>query len=162
MIYTKNGDKGKSDLINKKEISKSDIVFDVLGTVDELSAFLALAKIVCSGDFFENIETIQSDLIKIGAACAGGNEFDFLCAARDLEEKIDALKENCPCELVIYGKNEKSARLDVARAVCRRCERVLVKYCEESGFTNDAVAYFNRLSDYLYILARCFEKEENK
>ena len=123
---------------------------------------MALAKLMCSGDYFKNIEKIQADLIKIGAACAGGNEFDFLGAASELEDKIDDLKENCPSELVIYGKNEKSARLDAARAVCRRCERILVKHCEENGFTNYAVAYFNRLSDYLYILARCFEKEENK
>lgn len=162
MLYTRNGDNGESSLIDKNGILKSDLVFDVLGTVDELSAFLGMAKLLCNEDFLASIEKIQGDLIKIGAHFAGGNEFDFLSEVAVLENKTDYLKEMCPCEFVIYGKNEASARFDVARAVCRRLERLVVKYCDESNLKKDSVAYFNRLSDYLYAVARCFEKEENK
>lgn len=163
MLYTRNGDCGKSSLIGKNDVPKDDIIFDILGTVDELSAFLGLAKLSCGSDTALKAEEIQKELIEVCAAFAGGKAFDFSEAVKNTEKKTDALSTHNDClhEFVLYGKSEASARFDISRAVCRRVERLVVKYSACAECPENSVAYFNRLSDYLYIMARCEEKGRN-
>ena len=160
MLYTRKGDCGRSSLIGESDISKDNIIFEILGTVDELSAFLAMAKLVCADDVAAQLEKIQRQLIDVGTAFAGGREFDFSKAVEEFEEKIDFYERQnvCPDGLILYGKNEPGARCDAARAVCRRAERLVVKHSSCADCPKNAVAYFNRLSDYLFITARFLEK----
>lgn len=163
MICTGNGDFGKSSTLNRFDIYKDDIIFDILGTADELNAHLGIAKSVSDGDIYYKIENIQKELILASSDFAGGKPFDYISAEKNITENIKLIYTDdlMSGEFVLYGKCELGARLDTARAVCRRLERAVVKYYRMSMCPQNAVAYFNRLSDYLFLLARYAEKGGN-
>lgn len=160
MITTGCGDSGKSSTIDRTDISKSDLIFDILGTIDELSAFLGIAKCECEAPLNKSIEDIQKQLLAIGGCFAGGCDFDFHKAVLRLEKDMNSYEPDkvCPNDFVLYGKNRAGAFTDAARAVSRRLERIVVRFFEENGAPVGASAYFNRLSDYLFVMARCAEK----
>lgn len=160
MITTGCGDTGKSSTISQRDISKGDLIFDILGTVDELSAFLGIAKCECDGALNKSIEYIQKELLTIGGYFAGGGDFDFSFAVKRIEEDMNTYEPDkvCPNGFVLYGGNKAEAFTDAARAVSRRLERLVVRFFEKNEAPDGATAYFNRLSDYLFILARCAEK----
>ena len=159
MIFTGNGDRGRSNIINQKGIYKDDIVFDVLGTIDELSANLALAKAYGDGDLKSEIESIQRELVSVAAYFAGGDLFAFAAATKMTEKKISQCGDDELAEFSIGDGNVCAAHIDIARAVCRRLERAVVRYTKNRDSAYETVAYFNRLSDYLFALARREEKK---
>ena len=154
-IYTKTGDDGMSSLINSERIKKSDIIFDVLGTVDELSSHIGLAKAADGGKvFFSMLEEVQKTLAKLMAGVASGGDKKYEITEENilfLEKNIDCLEKSFA--FVLPGKNELSARLDVARCVARRAERLFVRAGEKYTLDKNAGIYLNRLSDFLYTLA---------
>ena len=161
MIYTKNGDNGTSKNIKNISLPKDNILFDLLGTMDELSANLGLAKLDTSGVIHDTITALQTEFFDVNAYIAGGNPFDTEIGAKRLEKLIDAFSQkiNLTSEFIVSGKTVSGAWLDVARTVARRAERVAVKASKIFLIKKNDVAYFNRLSDLLYILARyCDEK----
>ena len=159
-IYTKTGDKGFSSLCSEERIKKSDIIFDVLGTLDELSSFIGLAKIqVEEGDDKSFLEAIQKSLICLmGDIATEGKCREKITDSHisALEGEIDKLQKKTGDvkEFSLPGENEISARLDIARAVARRAERYMVCASEKYDIGYRNLAYINRLSDYLYCLAR--------
>lgn len=158
-IYTKNGDTGKTSLMNGVSVSKSDDRIELLGTIDELSSHIGLAKVIASQPLQDRLSQIQKALIQMMAGIADPRNLDYRFTKEEtfmLEEEIDRLEGLFPRakEFVLYGGCELSARLDVARAVARRAERRFRKVAQNYGADSKAMQYINRLSDYLYITAR--------
>ncbi len=158
-IYTRNGDRGTTSLMNGIRVSKSDDRIELLGTIDELSSFIGLAKLLADTSLKENLSHIQRKLMQIMAGVADPRNMDYRFSAdetKTLEEEIDRIETSFPRikDFVLYGGCELSARLDVARSVTRRAERRFHKVEQTYGADTKAVQYINRLSDYLYMCAR--------
>lgn len=157
-IYTKNGDQGRTSLLNNSRVSKSDDRIELVGIIDELNAHLGLAKVVAPSNFKDEISTVQRTLMQImsGVVSYMGK---FKLADSDitiLEQKIDIMEDaiSRPKDFVLYGSSELSARLDVARAVARKAERQLCRVNTYHRTDPLALKYLNRLADYLYVCAR--------
>ncbi len=149
-IYTKTGDKGETGLFGGKRVQKSDKIIEALGAIDELNAVLGTLDLP--------LEDIQKDLMVIAAQIAGFSARGGSALGRKslkLEEEIDKMEEELP-ELrnFILPKGQ----IHLARAVARRTERRIV---DADGHRHDALKYLNRLSDYLFVLAR-FINHKNK
>ena len=154
-IATKSGDDGYTDIIGGKRLPKDHIIPECLGALDELDAFLGDAKAACGCGFSaEIIDEIQKDMIRLMGITAGMPvPFDGVGEER-LNARIQKLESELPClnSFAVPGKNPVSAKLHIARAVCRRAERRLVSL---GGETAAAVEpYINRLSDLLFLLAQ--------
>lgn len=157
-IYTKTGDTGRASTLTRHDIPKNSPIFDVLGTLDELSSALGVAKAKI-GDLAPIVEEIQKNLIDFSGELAGGRKFAVSAEVAKLENAIDAISAKTaasPAEsgFVLPGKSEGGAALDVARTVARRAERHLITSSQTGGVTRDMMAWLNRLSDLLYALAR--------
>lgn len=155
-IYTKGGDGGETGLLNKR-LSKSSRVIDTIGTLDELNSFLG---VVISGGVRKDVEIslqkTQEDLFNIGSILAGKKIKFGKSKVNRLEKEIDVLEEKLPkLKNFIFPGGEKSASLlFFARAVSRRLERSVVVLSEKEKLQPILKVYLNRLSDYLFMLAR--------
>lgn len=151
-IYTKTGDSGKSDTISDEELSKDDLVFEVLGTIDELSCALGVAKSEADIELQKVIGRVQMQLISVAAYAAGGEKVDFVSLTGECENIIDkfSAEVKLPDTIILSGKTLTGARIDVSRTVARRLERVVVS----TKKFDESLMYFNRLSDLLFVLAR--------
>ena len=163
-IYTKTGDNGTTSLLNRARVSKCDDRIELLGTIDELSAQLGLAKVLLCDTGKANISKIQETLITIMAGIAEMYSQKYRISEETvtwLEENIDKLESKFEREhkFVLYGGCEASARVDVARAVARRAERRFTKVNQIHRADKNAMKYINRLSDYLYVLARYIDSQ---
>lgn len=165
-VYTKTGDSGESGLANGQRLPKSDPIFEILGTLDELNSHLGLCVIKVTQENL--LLEIQDLLFHIGAEIAGSKKTTVKeQKVENLEKEIDELQtkmgEQWFQKFLLPGGCEASAELDIARTVCRRAERLLVRYSETHDVSKVILHYMNRLSDYLYVL-RCFVnlKEEKK
>ncbi len=161
-IYTRTGDRGETDLIGGVRVRKDDALLEVCGTLDELNAWLGLARCEALPDDVDGlIEQIQHRLFAIGANLATGRSDSAATSELDLgdlEKIIDSweVRLGATNSFILPSGCRAAAVLHLARAVCRRAERRLVTL---SGSRPQAVspihlAYCNRLSDLLFILAR--------
>lgn len=166
-VVTRGGDRGESSLYSGERFRKDDLVFMTLGDLDECSAWLGLAKHGLDIGRRGDLETVQKVLGQIMAQVATLNHsldgrFDLAGNLAWLEERIRDLlaATDIPAEFVLPGGTELSARLDLARVVCRRAERQLVALIRERGRSELALCqnFVNRLSDHLFILARHAEQ----
>ncbi|MGN8224803.1 cob(I)yrinic acid a,c-diamide adenosyltransferase [Gracilimonas sp. BCB1] len=167
-IYTKKGDSGNTSLFGGQRVSKSSKRIDAYGTVDELNSILGMAAAHgLSEKGAELIKTVQQQLFVLGADLAtpqskevrieriGHSEVEFLEKAIDeMEETLEPLKN-----FILPGGAEAGAALHFARTVCRRAERITVECRHEEEISEVAIMYINRLSDFLFVLAR-FENKE--
>src|SRR5215216_4802534 len=161
-IYTRGGDRGETSLGDGSRVPKLDCRIAAFGTVDELNSLLGLALAVeLDDESREVLERVQNELFDVGADISVplGRQ-DRLRVA---QSQIDALEADCDrfnAELpelrsfVLPGGSETAARLHVARAVCRRAERVALDAAEQVELNPLVPVYLNRLSDLLFILAR--------
>ena len=165
IVYTCTGDAGTTSLVGGKRVKKNDIRIEAYGTVDELSAHLGLLS-SHQMELLQNeiIETIQNKLFNIGAYLAteapegeepkasGLNEKDL----KLLENAIDVVDNELPKvkNFVLPGGSIASSRAQVARTVCRRAERRIIDLTEVAYVDPLVLKYINRLSDYLFVLAR--------
>jgi cob(I)alamin adenosyltransferase len=171
-IYTRTGDEGTSGLADGSRRPKDDVRFAAIGDVDELNAALGLARAMAGAwpEIAGDIAGIQNDLFDLGAelAAPGAARKEGLRLAgarvRWLEERIDALNAGLPAlrSFILPGGGEMAARLHLARAICRRAERSLVRLARQEPESPgaDALAYVNRLSDYLFVAARVAARAE--
>lgn len=155
-IYTKTGDAGDTSLFGGTRVPKDDPRIAAYGTVDELNAFIGLARATwTSSQLDEQLGRIQSDLFDVGAhlASPGTSRFAGVDPARiaELEQAIDAMEsELAPLRnFILPGGCAAAAQLHVARTICRRAERLVVALHDQSS-----IAYLNRLSDFLFVAAR--------
>ena len=164
-IYTRTGDRGETGLFDGTRVSKSDPRVAAYGDVDELNAWLGLARAsITDAELAAIVEQIQRDLFALGArladpshriagrvAKAAVSEVD----ATRLEQWIDALEAELPPlrRFILAGGTPAGAAFHVARTVCRRAERAIVGL-GEATVDNEVLVYVNRLSDLLFVLAR--------
>lgn len=159
-IYTKSGDKGTTDLVRTKNVSKSDDRIQLVGTIDELTSHLGLVKTMIEDeDTAAMLEKIQRRLITVMAGVADPYNRDYKIEdtpVEILEQEIDRLEGlfQRPKEFILPGACRLSAELDIARTVARRAERALAAVSVKFGADNGTKKYMNRLADYLYVLAR--------
>jgi cob(I)alamin adenosyltransferase len=168
-IYTKTGDAGETGLFDGTRVRKSDPRVATYGDVDELNAWLGLARAsLTDPELSEMLERIQRDLFAIGARLAdpahriAGRVTKAAVSAADvtrLEQSIDALEATLPPlrRFILAGGSTAGATLHVARTVCRRAERAMVALMESNGpdaFEPELLTYVNRLSDLLFVMAR--------
>ena len=137
-IYTRNGDRGTTSLMNGISVSKSDDRIELVGTIDELNSFIGLAKVLADASLKESLSHIQRNLMQIMAGVADPRNMDYRFSADEtkaLEEEIDRIENSFPRikDFVLYGGCELSARLDVARSVTRRAERRFRKVEQNYG-----------------------------
>jgi cob(I)alamin adenosyltransferase len=162
-IYTRAGDAGETSLGDGTRVPKTDPRIEAYGTVDELNAFIgfALAGGV-SADIRPWLEQVQNDLFDLGADLCVPLE-DERERLRVTQGQVEQLEEWCDLvnerleplkSFILPGGSELAARLHLARTVCRRAERLAVELAEAASVNPVAVAYLNRLSDLLFILAR--------
>jgi cob(I)alamin adenosyltransferase len=170
-IYTRNGDKGTSNLITGKIAKKSDMIFHVLGTFDEFNASLGFLHISKFVELKKIVYKIQTDIFEISSFLAGKpvtkqNILYFDNRVKELETEIDKYeKQNKPLKNFIFpGGTNESARLHLCRVIARRAERIFVQYIVSFKVKNlDMVErYLNRLSDYLFVLARFYNDRGKK
>ncbi|MGE5537463.1 MAG: cob(I)yrinic acid a,c-diamide adenosyltransferase [Gemmatimonas sp.] len=160
-IYTRGGDKGETSLGDGARISKADLRVEAIGTVDETNAAIGLARLHADGDVDAMLGRIQNDLFDLGAdLCVPHGEGERLRIAASqvarLEREIDALNADL-AELnsfVLPGGVPAAAALHFARTVARRAERLIVALAARETLNPQAIAYINRLSDHLFVLAR--------
>lgn len=165
-IYTKTGDDGSTGLIGGRRVRKSELRLDVYGTVDELCATIGWAAVGAAEEFASRLRAVQDDLFVIGSHLATpedepATKTAWLPPIREvtvarLEREIDAADaELAPLKtFILPGGTELSARLHVARTVCRRGERLLVGLSADHPVHPVIVTYLNRLSDWLFTQAR--------
>lgn len=158
-IYTKKGDAGETSLYTGKRVPKNHPIIEILGEVDELNCYLgltltALPKTDEMQTTVNQLLTIQRTLFDLGAILAGReNDVSFIVEFTSLLEKwIDEMDETLPPlqQFILPGGCEAGALLHVSRAICRRTERSI----SPASVKPPLLAYFNRLSDYLFVLAR--------
>lgn len=167
-IYTKTGDKGTTSLFDNKRVSKDDIRVESYGTIDELGAFMGLAKnYVEDKEMYELIQNIQNKLFTVATNLA--TEDKTKVKYHILEKDIDDLEKiidlymgrlNNPTGFIVPGSGKKSAYLHVARTVCRRAERRIITLSNYAEVDPLVIKYVNRLSDSLYAMARYSEEVE--
>lgn len=159
-IYTKNGDKGTTDLVRTKNVSKSDDRIELVGTIDELTSHIGVVKtLLTDGETIRMLEKIQETLITVMAGVADPYNREHHInddKTQLLEEEIDRMEGlfDRPKKFILPGGTRLSAETDVARTVARRAERALASVGVKFGADTGAKKYMNRLADYLYVLAR--------
>ena len=167
-IYTRGGDKGYTSIVGGKRVKKSSYVIEAIGNVDELNAFLGLIANYLKLNQKKVILKIQNDLFDIGADIATPlNKKNNGIRLRKnqtvyLEKEIDKINSKLKplTSFVLPGGNEISGWLHLARTINRRCEVSIVKLSEKNKINLEILRYINRLSDFLFILARQSNKNE--
>jgi cob(I)alamin adenosyltransferase len=171
-IYTKTGDQGKTALVGGSRVSKSDPRLEAYGTVDELNSALGIAVAELSGteygaDAVTALQKIQNELFNLGSrlACVDeGMRTKLPHIESDqimfMEEKMDLWEQTLPTlkNFILPGGSKAAAQLHLARTICRRAERATVTLAESAPIEANLIIYLNRLSDYLFTMARAMNQ----
>lgn len=146
-VYTKTGDKGKTGTFGGKRISKSSRLIGAIGAIDELNSYLGIIG---------KLTEIQRNLFTINSILSGAKLTLPKDATKKLEKEIDEMEGTMPvlANFIIYSGTPRATKLYYARALARRAERMLVSVSDDRHPNLDKLAYLNRLSDYLFTLAR--------
>jgi cob(I)alamin adenosyltransferase len=165
-IYTKTGDDGSTGLIGGQRVSKADARLDLYGTVDELNAAVGWGSVEASGELLAQLRAVQAELFVIGSHLATPDHeppsktawlpaLDEQMVSR-LEQQIDSAESRLPGlrNFILPGGTELSARLHIARTVCRRAERLAVAFASDRPVPQMILTYLNRLSDWLFVQSR--------
>lgn len=163
-IYTKGGDKGETSLLGGLRVKKYHLRVESYGTIDELKSYLALIADTDKSEIItEKISVIQEKLFRIEAlvACESPEVYKRLPRVNEedvkyLEDEIDMMNTVLPelNNFIIPGGHLPATHAHVARCICRRAERIVLKLSEEENIEDIIIKYLNRLSDYLFVLAR--------
>lgn len=175
-IYTKTGDSGQTSLFGGTRVSKSDIRINAYGTVDELNAYIGLLRdLKINPQHQEFLINVQNKLFVIGAFLATPPEKRIKKNGEDrlkigeinaediqvLEKEIDRLDAQLApmTHFILPGGHVIVSHCHIARTICRRAERICVELQNVESAYIDTISYINRLSDYLFVLARMLSKE---
>ncbi|OGM11777.1 ATP:cob(I)alamin adenosyltransferase [Candidatus Woesebacteria bacterium RBG_16_34_12] len=167
-IYTKRGDKGKTNLFDtKKKVSKSSLQIEAIGKVDELNSFLGVVISFAHDPILINdLKKTQDDLLTVGSILSGSNLHFYKTKTKRLETQIDNLEKVLPKlkNFIFPGGTIVASLLHFARTLTRSAERNTVTLSEQKKVRSEILVYLNRLSDYLFILARNqnFESKVNE
>ena len=170
-IYTKTGDAGETSLFGGKRVKKYDLRIESYGTIDELNSHIGLIRDQKIDEItFTALIKIQKELFSIGAILAtppgkeklksGKRRLQSPIITKDeitfLEFEIDKMESTLEpmTNFILPGGHPSVSICHIARSVCRRAERIMVQLNEKEGVDADIISYINRLSDYLFVLAR--------
>jgi cob(I)alamin adenosyltransferase len=164
-IYTRTGDDGKTFLGSKERVPKDALRVSAYGDVDELNSLLGVARAAgLSSKLDQSISTIQNELFHLGSDLAFPDDDTTGIQVPRIEdrhvEKLEGIIDELlavvgPLEnFILPGGSLGAAQLQVARAVCRRSERIVVKLAREESINVNILKYLNRLSDLLFTMAR--------
>ena len=169
-IYTRTGDDGTTGLVDGSRVAKTDARMAAIGDVDEANSAIGVAIVALGGgDLAAALTRIQNDLFDLGADLAtpgvqGGDDFApsemtlriVPAQVARLEAEIDAMNATMPplTSFILPGGTPGAASVHLARAIVRRAERAAVTAAGAAAINPQALAYLNRLSDYLFVAAR--------
>lgn len=162
-ITTKSGDQGQTGLANGQRVAKDSLVIEVLGELDELNSWLGWVATQIEEEFADHhrgLLEIQHDLMTLAAQIAQSPKTQLAQQAlKKLESRSAELEQLLEGKIgnkfVLPGGTQLAAQVDVARSVCRRVERSVVKLSHHQVIPALILKFINRLSDYLYLL-RCY------
>ncbi len=175
-IYTKTGDQGKTSLFGGTRVYKFNLRIEAYGTVDELNSYIGLIRDQkIDQKTFKSLIKIQNDLFTLGAMLATPPEKEKLNSGKDrlkipkisvknvrfLETEIDRMNDDLPkmTHFILPGGHSSVSFCHIARNVCRRAERITVQLAQNEPVDAQILIYLNRLSDYLFVLARKLTKD---
>lgn len=168
-IYTKVGDKGSTLIATGEKLLKSNIRIEAYGTVDELNAVVGLLRDTIepderSSDLGKSLIKIQNELFDIGGELSvpldvlnvNVQQVVSMADVERLEREMDIFNENLPPleNFVLPGGHIANSTCHLARTVCRRAERAVVRMSEQDAVRDEVRIYLNRLSDWLFVLSR--------
>ena len=175
-IYTKTGDKGTTALFGGTRVPKYNLRIESYGTADELNSYIGLIRDQeISKHIKDSLNKIQHDIFTLGAMLATPPEKETLKNGKErlnilkvennsiafLEGEIDKMNEELPqmTHFILPGGHQTVSFCHIARCVCRRTERLVVELNEQEPINPAVLMYLNRLSDYLFVLARKLSKD---
>ncbi|GGH02622.1 cobalamin adenosyltransferase [Polaribacter pacificus] len=175
-IYTKTGDKGTTALFGGTRVPKHHLRIESYGTVDELNSYIGLIRDQnISEEQKDALLKIQNELFTLGAMLATPADKEILKNGKErlnipkiqpetvvfLEDEIDRMNEELPpmTNFILPGGHQTVSFCHITRCVCRRTERLVTQLNEEETINSDILTYLNRLSDYLFVLARKLTKD---
>jgi cob(I)alamin adenosyltransferase len=163
-IYTRTGDDGSTGMADGSRVDKDDLLVCAIGDVDELNSQLAVLIYHSPEVFVGSIKIIQNELFNVGAELTMRQAIIKQESINSLEQSLDELnKLLAPLkEFILPGGGLASSHCHVARSICRRVERTLVSLNKNKHVSTELMAYINRLSDYLFVLARAISKESGE
>ncbi|MDP3358760.1 MAG: cob(I)yrinic acid a,c-diamide adenosyltransferase [Lutibacter sp.] len=170
-IYTKTGDTGKTSLFGGTRVPKYHLRIEAYGTVDELNSHIGLIRDQkIDAHSTEILLKIQNELFTLGSMLATPPEKEILKSGKErlninkvseesvalLEQEIDFMNESLPemTHFILPGGHSTVSFCHIARCICRRAERITTQLSDESTINPKILVYLNRLSDYLFVLAR--------
>lgn len=170
-IYTKTGDKGKTSLFGGTRVPKYHLRIEAYGTVDELNSYIGLIRDQkIDAHTMEILLKIQHELFTLGSMLATPPEKEILKSGKErlninkvseesvslLENEIDLMNESLPemTHFILPGGHTTVSFCHITRCICRRAERITTQLSDESTINPKILVYLNRLSDYLFVLAR--------
>lgn len=170
-VYTKTGDKGTTSLVNGTRVGKDDVRLEAYGTLDELSAFIAV--LMDSTDRFNDVfKKIQERLLVAECLLATDETSELRKQLPQMEESdvegiekfIDEMNETLKPlnSLIIPGGNLLASKCHVCRTVCRRAERAVVRMSRQHEVNPVIMRYLNRLSDMFFVMSRVFSEGDTK
>ena len=161
-IYTRTGDDGSTGMADGTRVPKDDLLVHAIGEIDELNSQLAVLLYHSPDIFVADIQAIQNELFNVGAELAMNHAIIEQGSVDVLEQSLDAMNESLQPlkEFILPGGGLAASHCHVSRAVCRRAERSLVSLNKQHELNIHLLAYVNRLSDYLFVLARAISKQE--
>jgi cob(I)alamin adenosyltransferase len=175
-IYTKTGDEGKTSLFGGTRVKKNNLRINAYGTVDELNSYIGLIRDQLEDkNLIQELIRIQSKLFTLGAMLATPPDKEKLKNGSDrlkiqkieeqeigfLETKMDLMNESLETmtHFILPGGHSVVSFCHIARCVCRRAERIVVELADKEAVDQHILIYLNRLSDYLFVLARKLTKD---
>ncbi|SRR4030042_3002317 len=161
-IYTKRGDKGKTSLYDKASarflrVSKDSLKIDALGVFDELNSFLGVTLSFSNlPEISQHIKEIQRNLLTIGSITAGSKIKFSSLQTKKLEKVIGKIEKEIPVltNFILPGGTVVASHLQYARSIARKAERNMITLSKRGSVKPQILAYINRLSDFLFVLAR--------
>ncbi|MEO6360298.1 MAG: cob(I)yrinic acid a,c-diamide adenosyltransferase [Sphingomicrobium sp.] len=166
-IYTRTGDTGSAGLVDGSRVSKSSLRMIAIGEVDEANAAIGLALVHAKGETAAQLLRILNEMFDLGADVATPGEIEGALRivgsqVERLEVEIDAMNEQLEplTSFILPSGSPAVAALHLARTVVRRAERAAVALNESEPLNQSLLAYLNRLSDHLFVAARCAAASE--
>ena len=175
-IYTKTGDSGTTALFGGTRVKKYNLRIESYGTVDELNSYIGLIKDQeINNSIKDSLLKVQNQLFTLGAMLATPPDKETLKSGKErlnipkvegnsilfLENEIDKMDQELHqmTHFILPGGHQAVSFCHIARCVCRRAERLTVELNDQESINNDIIKYLNRLSDYLFTLARKLSKD---
>jgi len=166
-VYTKTGDEGQTGLLGSERVSKTSDVIEAIGQVDELNSILGWVAVVASGAIHDRLQRLQKLLFDLGGELAQSQETSRTIRSisatdiEELEQEIDLMDSNLPPlrNFILPGGAELAARLHIARSVCRRAERCVLRQHLQHPLRDELPTFLNRLSDWCFMAARQANQE---